>query len=302
MKEVLENFLKKDFYEVLCTANTLRRIYKGDVVELCAIVNAKSGACSGDCKFCAQSAKHKTGVKVYPLLEVKDIIPLAKKAKEDKVKRFSLVTSGIKLSKKEVLKLGEIIEKLISVGISLCASVGLISKEEIKYLKDCGLTRLHCNLETSEEFFPKICTTHSFYDKVKTLESAKEVGLSVCSGGIFGIGETWEDRLSLALTLKKLDVDSVPVNFLIPIKGTPLESTKMLEPFEALRIIAFLRLILPEKDIRIAGGRKQVLKDFSSWIFIAGANALMTGNYLTTKGVSFEEDLNFIKLHELYII
>ena len=299
--EFLEKFLTKSPEEVFFEASSLTRREKGRKVELCAIINAKSGSCPGDCKFCAQSARYKTGAKVYPLLPVSQVLEKAKLAKKHKVKRFSLVTSGIKPSKKELKEIAKLVETLAKEGVSVCASLGLLKKDEIAFLKDHGLSRLHCNLETSESFFPNICTTHSFKDKVKTILSAKAQGLSVCSGGIFGIGESWEDRLSLALSLRELDVDSIPVNFLIPIKGTPLEKMPLLKPFEALRIVALLRLILPEKDIRIAGGRLQVLKEFASWVFLAGANALMTGNYLTTSGNPFERDLEFLRMHELEV-
>ncbi len=301
-QKFLKNFIeKKDYLKIFLKAFKLTQKYKGNKIELCTIINAKSGKCPGDCKFCAQSLKYNTSIKIYPLLNEKEIISYAKKAKKFKVKRISLVTSGIKLYKKDILTLGKIIENLANSEIKVCASLGILKLEEIKFLKDCGLGRLHCNLETSESFFPKICTTHNFRDKVKTVETAKNVGLSVCSGGIFGIGESWKNRIELAITLKKLEVDSVPLNFLIPIKGTPLESQPLLPPIEALKIISLFRLILPEKDIRVAGGRLQVLKDFSSWIFLAGANALITGDYLTTKGRSFEDDLKFVKNHGLKI-
>lgn len=297
----LKEFLNAEFEDLVFKAWGITRIYKGKRIELCAIINAKSGACPGDCKFCAQSSRYDTQTEVYPLLSVEEVLSKAKLAKENCVKRFSIVTSGIRLSKGDLKKVAKIIETLAKNEISVCASMGLLKKEELAYLRDFGLTRYHCNLETSERYFPKICTTHTFRDKLQTLEAAKSVGLSICSGGIFGIGETWEDRLYLALTLKNLEVDSIPVNFLIPIKGTPLENRSLLSPIEALKIVVLFRLILVDKDIRIAGGRLQVLKEFSSWIFLAGANALMTGNYLTTSGNPFERDLEFVKNHGLEV-
>ncbi len=298
-KDFLEDFLRDEYINIFSKASLLRYQYKRKKIKLCAIINAKSGGCSGDCKFCAQSSKYNTSIKIYPLIEKEKVISYARKAKKFKVKRISLVTSGIKLSRKEILKLGEMVEVLVSLEVSVCASLGILKPEDIRFLKSCGLSRLHCNLETSETFFPKICTTHSFKDKVRIVESAKSIGLSVCSGGIFGIGESWQDRMELAITLKNLEVDSVPLNFLIPIKGTPLETQPLLPPIEALKIISLFRLILPEKDIIVAGGRIQVLKDFSSWIFLAGANGLITGDYLTTKGRNFKDDLIFIKNHNL---
>jgi len=279
---------------------SLREKYKGNKIELCAIVNAKSGFCSEDCVFCAQSSRYRTNAPVYPLIEKDEIIKKAKEAKEHGVKRFSIVISGRKPTKKELIKIADYIEELRKSGIHTCASLGLIEYDAISYLKDRGLERLHCNIETSERFFSKICTTHRFSDKLRTLEAAKSVGLSVCSGGVFGMGESWTDREEMAVFLKKHEVDSIPINFLTPIKGTPLENLKPLAPFEALKIIALFRLVLPEKDIRVCGGRP-LLADFASWIFIAGANALMTGNYLTTTGRHYVDDLKFIEAHGLEV-
>lgn len=297
-RKILKN---SDFYDLLFLANSERKKYKGDKIELCAIINAKSGKCSEDCSFCAQSSRYKTHIPVYPLLDKNEILKKALEAKKYKVKRFSIVISGRKPSKKEIKKIAEAIEALVKKGINPCASLGLLNYSEICYLKDHGLQRLHCNIETSENYFPRICTTHKFSDKVHTLESAKKAEVSICSGGVFGMGESWSQRIDMALFLKKLDVDSIPLNFLTPIKGTPMEARKPLSPFEALKIIALFRLILPDKDIRVCGGRP-LLGDFSSWIFLAGANALMTGDYLTTRGKPYIEDLKFIKNHGLEVV
>lgn len=291
---------KLNFYDLIFTANAVRKKYKGDKVELCAIVNAKSGKCSEDCSFCAQSSRYKTDSPVYPLVDKDEILKKAIEAKKHKVKRFSIVISGKKPSKQEFKQIGETIEHLTKKEINTCASLGFLNYDELCYLRDCGLQRVHCNIESSEKFFPEICTTHSFSSKVQTLEQAKNAGLSICSGGVFGLGENWSDRVDMAYFLKELNVDSVPINFLIPIKGTPMEHRTPLSPIEALKIIALFRLILPQKDIRICGGR-QLLGEFSSWIFIAGANALMTGNYLTTQGRHYIDDLKFIENHGLEV-
>jgi len=296
-QKIIENI---DFYDLLFLANATRKKYKGDKIELCAIINAKSGRCSEDCIFCAQSSKYKTNTPIYPLIDKNEILKKAIEAKNHQVKRFSIVVSGKKPSKTELKKIGDTIKILAKNGINTCTSSGLLNFDEISYLKDCGLKRLHCNIETSEKFFQKICTTHSFSDKLKTLEAAKKAQVSICSGGVFGMGESWSDRISMAVFLKDFDVDSVPINFLNPIKGTPLEKQKILSPIDALKIIALFRLILPDKDIRICGGRL-LLGDFASWIFLAGANALMTGNYLTTYGRSYIDDLKFIKNHGLEV-
>ncbi len=295
--KILKN---SDFYEFIFLANSERKKHKGNKIELCAIVNAKSGLCSEDCFFCAQSSRYKTGVNVYPLMDKNEILKKAIEAKKHKIKRFSIVVSGRKPSKKEIKKIAESIKALSKKGINPCASLGLLNYNEICYLRDLGLQRLHCNIETSERYFPKICTTHKFSDKVRTIISAKKAGVSVCSGGVFGMGESWSDRIDMAVFLKEVAVDSIPINFLTPIKGTPLQTKKPLSPIEALKIIALFRLILPDKDIRVCGGRP-ILGEFSSWIFLAGANALMTGDYLTTKGKSYIEDLKFIKNHGLEV-
>jgi biotin synthase len=299
-EDILELINRKDIYEILFLANTLRVKYKGNKIELCAIVNAKSGKCSEDCVFCAQSSRYKTDTPEYPLIEAERILEKAVEAKNNKVKRFSIVISGKKPSKKELIKISDSIELLRKNEINVCASLGLIKYDEISYLKDKGLQRLHCNIETSERYFNKICSTHKFSDKVETIESAKKAGLSVCSGGVFGMGESWSDRLDMAKFLKNSDVDSVPLNFLTPIKGTPLEGYMPLSPMEALKIISLFRIMLPDKEIRVCGGRP-LLGDFTSWIFLAGANALMTGNYLTTLGRDYKDDLDFIEKHELEV-
>lgn len=300
-KEMYLKILDKlNFYDLIFTANAVRKKYRGDKVELCAIVNAKSGKCSEDCSFCAQSSRYKTDSPVYPLVDKDEILKKAIEAKKHKVKRFSIVISGKKPSKQELKQIGKTIEHLTKKEINTCASLGFLNYDELCYLRDCGLQRVHCNIESSEKFFPEICTTHSFSSKVQTLEQAKNAGLSICSGGVFGLGENWSDRVDMAYFLKELNVDSVPINFLIPIKGTPMEHRTPLSPIEALKIIALFRLILPQKDIRICGGR-QLLGEFSSWIFIAGANALMTGNYLTTQGRHYIDDLKFIENHGLEV-
>jgi biotin synthase len=292
---------KSDLPDLFSSANRIREAFSGDMIDLCAILNAKSGSCPEDCSYCAQSSKSKADIIKYPLLKKETAIEKAQEAKNGGVKRFSIVTSGRKVGKTELREIAFMIEGIKNIGLIPCASLGLLNKDELSFLKDRGLDRYHHNLETSERFFPHVCKTHTYKDKLKTLEAAQAIGLSVCSGGIFGMGETWEDRIDMAFSLKELDVDSVPVNFLIPIKGTPLSDRELLEPFEALKIISLFRFILPHKAIRICGGRVQVLGEFGSMIFMAGADSLMTGNYLTTTGRTFEDDLRFIRQHELRV-
>lgn len=300
MEDFINNIDKVDIYSLLQEANSLRIKHKNNKIELCAIINAKSGLCSEDCTFCAQSSKYKTNVQVYPLVSKIEVVERASEAKKYGVKRFSIVISGRKAIKKELRLIGDYVEEIRKLKMHTCASLGLLEYDEITYLKDRGLERLHCNIETAESFFNRICTTHKFSDKVKTLENAKKAGLSICCGGIFGMGESWSDRVEMAKFIHEIKADSVPINFLTPIPGTPLGNREPLSPMEALRIIALFRLMLPEVDIRICGGRP-LLKDFSSWIFLAGANALMTGNYLTTTGRNYSDDLFFIKNHGLEV-
>ncbi|KAF0143900.1 MAG: biotin synthetase [Nitrospirae bacterium] len=286
---------RKNLFNLFSFANKIREKFRTDSVDLCAIVNAKSGACPEDCSYCAQSSKSKAGIEVYPLIRKEVVLEKAKEAKEAGVKRFCIVTSGRRIGKAELFEIVTMVKKIRRIGLLPCATLGLLSKGELLFLKESGLERYHHNLETSERFFPAICRTHTYNDKLKTIEAAKSAGLSVCSGGIFGLGETWEDRIDMAFALKELDVNSIPVNFLIPVKGTSLGDMDMLYPFEALKIISLYRFLLPGKEIRICGGRMQVLGEFNSMVFIAGADSLLTGNYLTTTGRTFKDDLRLIK-------
>lgn len=292
---------RKNLFNLFSFANKIREKFRTDSVDLCAIVNAKSGACPEDCSYCAQSSKSKAGIEVYPLIRKEVVLEKAKEAKEAGVKRFCIVTSGRRIGKAELFEIVTMVKKIRRIGLLPCATLGLLSKGELLFLRESGLERYHHNLETSERFFPEICRTHTYNDKLKTIEAAKSAGLSVCSGGIFGLGETWEDRIDMAFALKELDVNSIPVNFLIPVKGTSLGDMDMLYPFEALKIISLYRFLLPGKEIRICGGRMQVLGEFNSMVFIAGADSLLTGNYLTTTGRTFKDDLKLIKDYGLRV-
>ncbi len=285
--------------ELFASANRLRMRRSDDTVELCAIVNAKSGLCPEHCAYCAQSARSKTGVKVYPLISRMEAREKALRAKEVGVLRFSIVTSGRKPLKKDLKKTALMISDIRALGLHPCASLGLLDRDELGFLLAAGLERYHCNIETSERFFPSLCTAHTFADKVKTIEAAQSLGMSVCSGGIFGMGETWDDRIDMALTLRKLDVDSAPLNFLNPIPGTPLGNRQPMHPFDALKVISLFRILLPDNAIRICGGRTSTLGEFAAMIFMAGADALMTGDYLTTQGRTYADDLHLLKVHEL---
>ncbi|MBN2654752.1 MAG: biotin synthase BioB [Nitrospirae bacterium] len=280
--------------EIVKAAYAARIRYSGDRIELCAIVNAKSGKCPEDCAYCSQSSLSTADVSKYSLIDSAKLRMAASEAAEAGVKRFSIVTSGRKCGADELKIIGKMIEIIRTLGLKPCASLGLLDKQELSYLRSCGLERYHNNLETSENFFPKICTTHKYSDKLRTIEAAISAGISVCSGGIFGLGESWQDRIDMALILADLGIESVPVNFLVPVKGTRLEHSALILPDDSLKIISILRFMLPDKSIRVCGGRIQILQNMHTMIFEAGADAVMTGNYLTTNGRSYEDDIRFI--------
>jgi len=280
--------------ELMRQALATKLARRGTSFSLCSIINAKSGRCSEDCHFCAQSAHYQTEAPVYPLLDKAQILSAAHEAKKNGASRFSLVTSGRGLASEDLPQMLEIIRAIRKeVGIKICASLGILGEPELGQLKEAGVSRYHHNLEASREFFPKICTSHSFGDRVATIRAAQGVGLSVCSGGIFGLGESEADRLSMAMSLGECGIDSVPINILIPLPGTPCAGLPPLTIAEILRSIALYRLILPQAAIRLAAGRESALGDFLSSAFMAGADGMMIGGYLTQRGRSPEADLKF---------
>lgn len=290
-----------DTWELLHGANKIRSHFKGNKIGLCSIINAKSGNCSEDCKFCAQSASHSAEIKTYPLVSPSEIKKGYQHSCEIGAQGFSIVTSGNELSDKEIDTISQSVREISARTSSepapsyLCGSLGRLTPAQLRNLKASGLTKCHHNLETSRKYFPKVCSSHTYDERLETIKNIKEAGLKVCCGGIFGMGETWQDRIDLAFTLNELKVDSIPLNFLIPIKGTALENIQPLSPMEILKIIALFRCINPEADIRICAGREKNLRDMQSWIFYAGANGLMIGGYLTQAGRSVAEDLQMIK-------
>lgn len=292
---VLTSINGSELIDLFSAACKIRERYRGKKVELCSIINAKSGACSEDCSYCAQSSKSSAEIAVYPLVSEEAVLEKAREARKAGVRRFCIVTSGRKVSAKELKKIAAAVGKVRASGLLPCATLGLLERDELLTLKESGLERYHHNLETSERFFSTICSTHTYRDKLKTIEAVRSVGLSLCSGGIFGIGETWQDRTEMAVALREFGVDSVPINFLIAVKGTAMEAAEPLHPFEALKIISLFRFMLPEKEIRVCGGRRQVLREFNSMVFTAGADSLLTGSYLTTTGTPYEDDLRLIR-------
>ncbi len=285
----------EDFLDLLSAAHQVRLKYKGRKVNLCSIVNAKSGRCSEDCKFCAQSSHYPTDISTYPLLPEETIVAAAQKAHQDGAREFGIVTSGKGIKNKdEITTITTSIAGIKQLGIAPCASLGILDPDTLHELRQAGLNKYHHNLETSRNFFPRICSTHDYQEDVDTVKAAKELGFYVCCGGIFGLGESRRDRIELALTLADLNVDSVPMNFLNPIMKTPLENFGCLEPLEILKTLAIYRLILKDKDIIICGGRMLNLRETHPLLLLAGANGLMTGNYLTTQGRNPEDDRRLI--------
>ncbi|MGO3751911.1 MAG: biotin synthase BioB [Peptoniphilaceae bacterium] len=276
-------------------ANDIRKYFMKDSFDLCTIINAKCGSCSEDCKFCAQSAHYGKNSDNYSLLDEDTILKDAKIQKDSGILRYSLVTSGKKLSDSDVDKVVKIVKRIKDeVDIEVCISHGLLSYENFKKLKEAGASRVHNNLETARSFFNDICTTHTYDEKIQALKNAKNAGMEVCSGGIFGLGESVEQRIEMAFTLKELGIKSVPINILTPIKNTPLENSQVLTDEEVNRIIAVYRFILKNSFIRLAGGRA-LLSDFGESAFLSGANAAISGHMLTTNGINTKNDLKLLK-------
>ncbi len=281
---------------LFASASAIRERFKGKTIGLCGIINAKSGKCSEDCKFCAQSSHYETQAPVYPLFSADRMIKEAETLAGNGVKRFGIVTSGKKIKgDREWREILAAVEGIGTRGIQVCASLGIIDRERMTQLKNAGLYRYHHNLETSRSFFSNICTTHEYEEDVDTVRTAKDAGLTVCSGGLIGLGETIKHRIEMAFTLKELEVDSVPVNILNPIPGTPLAGIDPLSPTEILITIAVFRFILPSKDIKLCGGKEKNLRQLLPLSILAGCNSLMTGNYLTTTGRNAELDLEMIQ-------
>lgn len=286
----------KELFRLFAVTSELREQRSGNKVALCVIANAKSGHCPQDCAFCSQSAVSRAKIPKYGLLSVEELTRAARYAHESDAYCFSIVTSGRSIrgraEQKSILAAVEAIRGAVPVNI--CASLGIVQATFLEELKEAGLYRYHHNLEASESFFPRVCNSHSFRERVRTVETAKAAGLKVCSGGIFGMGESVQDRMDLAMSLKRLEADSVPLNFLQPIAGTPLEHRPPLRPRECLQVITAFRLVFPNRPIIICGGRVPGLRSLGPLMFAAGADGLMTGDYLTTSGRAPARDIEML--------
>lgn len=281
--------------ELYKAAGEIRDHKMGRRFDTCSIVNARSGRCSEDCKWCAQSVWFKTRIEEYELIDEKICLELAQLNAEYKVDKFSFVTSGKALSDRNINILCDYARKIRQeTGIKLCASMGLINETQLRKLMDAGITRYHCNLESSADFFPLLCSSHTTEDKLETIRAARKVGMEICSGGIIGMGESMEDRISLAFTLRNLKIKSIPVNILNPIPGTPLEGTAPLSDEEILTTIALFRFINPDAWLRFAGGRL-LIAHIETAAIKAGINAAIVGDLLTTIGSKVKEDMQKVR-------
>ncbi len=291
----LNAFITCDLKELCEGADQIREKLCGKRVDLCTIINARSGRCPENCRYCAQSAHNHTNCEVYDFLDEDTIVKEAKANEAEGVDRFALVTAGRALTGEEFEKALRTYMRLQKeTGLGLCASMGFLSREQFKALKAAGVTRIHNNLETSRRNFPNICTTHTYEMKEATIKMAQEEGLSVCSGGIIGMGETWEDRIDMAISLFEMGVKSIPINVLTPIPGSPLEHERPLIEDEILRTIAIFRYINPEAQVRLAAGRITTTNN-GEVAFNSGASATITGNMLTTCGATIKGDREMLK-------
>ena len=282
---------------LLAMADKIRQKFVGDEVDLCVIVNGRSGKCTEDCSFCAQSMHHKAQISVYPLLTSDELVAAAKQAEASGSHRFSIVTSGRGAEQdKDFGKILEALERIqAETKLKVCASLGTLSIENAQALKAAGVSRYHHNVETSRSYYGDICTTHTYNDRANTIKAAHAAGLEVCSGGIIGMGESMEQRLEMAFELRELGVHSVPINILNPIKGTAMANQPPMQPLEILRIFALFRFIMPKMGIRTAGGREVNLRDLQSVGLMSGLSGMLIGGYLTTGGRDSAMDLQMVK-------
>jgi biotin synthase len=294
--ELLTNVSGEALYDLFFWANKIRIKFVGHHVKFCSIVAAKVGNCSEDCSYCSQSKHFDTHVQPS-MLSVDEMIAAADQAVDNGANSFGIVNSGKGPTDKELDWLESFYDRVVDEGkIRPCATLGELTEDQAARLKGMGVLRVNHNLETSRRHFSNICTTHTYDDRVNTIRIAKEAGLSICSGGIFGMGEVWKDRLDMAFELRELGADVVPINFLNAIDGTPLHGKQdNLEPMEALHIIALYRFLLPDRELKIAGGRETVLRDMQSWIFFAGGSSFLIGNYLTTFGRTPDQDHQMLR-------
>lgn len=300
-KELLDLY-NKPLSELLDMSHKITEENFDNTVEACSIISAKTGACSENCKYCAQSKHNNTNIECHPLMDVQTVKKAALSAKENGANHFCIVTSGTKPTGKDFTNILQMVKEVAAIdGLHCCASLGLLTEEEIKELKDAGLKRYNHNINTSENYHKNICTTHEFKDRVHTVEMIQKYGIEACCGVIIGMGESLEDRIDMALSLKKLNPKTVPINFLNPIQGTPLENYEdKIDEEEILKTICIFRIVLPKTLLRYAGGRTTRLSKYNQKLgLIAGINSMLVGNYLTTTGSKSEEDEKMLEQLDL---
>lgn len=304
-KQELLDLYNKPLTELIEFSHKITEDNFDNTVEACSIVSAKTGACSENCKYCAQSKHNHADIECHPLLDVDTVKKAAMSAKENGANHFCIVTSGTAPTRKDFENILKMVKEVASIdGLHCCASLGLLSEDEIKELKDAGLERYNHNINTSENYHKNICSTHNFEDRVHTVEMIKKHGIEACCGVIIGMGESREDRIDMALSLKKLNPKTVPINFLNPIKGTPLEDYEnKIDEEEILKTICIFRIVLPKTLLRYAGGRTTRLSKYNQKLgIIAGINSLLVGNYLTTTGSKSEEDEKMLEQLDLAMV
>ena len=306
MIEEFKNYTKEDYLKLYDRAlNELIEISKkiteenfNNEIEACSIISAKTGKCGENCKYCAQSKHAGTNIVSHPLLNIKEVKKAALSAKENGATRFCIVTSGKKPDDKEFEEILTMIKEVSKIeGLHCCASLGLLSKEQLEKIKEAGVERYNHNINTSENYHKNVCTTHSFEDRINTVKAVQECGMEACTGVIIGMGETREDRIDMALTLKELNPKTVPINFLNPIKGTPFENFEdKIDEEEILKTVCIFRIILPKAMLRYAGGRTTRLSKKGQRLGIfAGINSVLVGNYLTTAGSNSSDDRKMLE-------
>ena len=289
----------EDILDLVSLANKVRHKFAGPLMA-CSILNAKSGLCRQNCRFCAQAEAHHTGIDTYPLLSKEEILKAAAVADGNGVTSFGIVTSGYgyKQCTPEFQQLLDVMDAMHEQfpRLKICVSVGILSRETAKLLAGHHCWRYNMNLQTSPERFADLITReHSIQEKIDTIKSLQEFGVTICCGGIFGLGETWKDRVDMAFAVRELHVDGSPLNVLLPIKGTPLENRPVMPPHEVAKAFAVYRLVNPKLMIKFAAGRETTMKDFQGLLMLCGLNSIITGGYLTTRGRSVDDDRKFIE-------
>ncbi|MBS4025255.1 MAG: biotin synthase BioB [Clostridia bacterium] len=291
-----------DFLQLLASAGKIKEGLAENKVDLCSIISAKTGKCSEDCAFCAQSAHHNTGVQEHELLDEEVILAKAKQMAKLGAHRFDIVISGkgIKHGTTDFNRILSIMKRIKQeTELELCGCLGTLTEEGVKALKEVGVTRYNHNLETARSFFSKIVSTHTYEERLETVRAVKKEGMEICCGGIIGMGESMAQRIEFAITLRELDVDAVPLNILLPVAGTRLAEQPGLSPWEVLKTIAIFRFLLPTKNIRYAGGREKALGELQPLGILAGLNGMLIGGYLTLPGVEVEKDLEMLNTPQL---